>query len=245
MCEKAFDLLHIDIWGPFSVPTPEGYRYFLTIVDDHTRVTWLYLLRTKSEVLQVFPDFLKMIEVQFKAVVKGVRSDNAQELKFTDLFKSKGIKSFHSCPETPEQNSVVERKHQHILNVARALMFQARIPLEYWGDCVLTAVFLINRLPTPLLNNQSPFEVMTSKKPDYSGLRVLGCLCYRSTSSKNRHKFQLRARPSVFLGYPSGCKGYKVLDLETNEIHITRNIVFHEDIFPFKTGNDDSYTFPD
>ncbi|CAL9218573.1 unnamed protein product, partial [Arabidopsis halleri] len=96
-----------------------------------------------------------MVETQYKTVVKAVRSDNAPELKFVDLFKSKGIMAYHSCPETPEQNSVVERKHQHILNVARSLMFQSRISEEYWGDCVLTAVFLINRLPTPLLNNKS------------------------------------------------------------------------------------------
>ncbi|CAA7044669.1 unnamed protein product, partial [Microthlaspi erraticum] len=68
-----------------------------------------------------------MVETQYKAVVKGVRSDNAPELKFTSLFRQKGIISYHSCPETPEQNSVVERKHQHILNVARSLMFQAHI----------------------------------------------------------------------------------------------------------------------
>ena len=119
-------------------------------------------MKTKSE---VYPEFLKMIETHYKAVVKGVKSDNAQELKFEELYRSKGIKSFHSCPETPEQNSNVERKRQHILNVARSLMFQANIPLEYWGDCVLTAVFLINRLPSPILKNKSPYHVLTSKKP--------------------------------------------------------------------------------
>lgn len=101
-------------------------------------------MKNKAEVLQVFPAFLKMIETQYQAKVKGVRSDNAHELKFVELFKAKGIISYHSCPETPEQNSVVEHKHQDILNVARSLMFQAQIPMEYWGDCVLTAVFLIN-----------------------------------------------------------------------------------------------------
>ncbi|KAG7534049.1 Ribonuclease H-like superfamily [Arabidopsis thaliana x Arabidopsis arenosa] len=165
-----------------------------------------------------------MVETQYKTVVKAVRSDNAPEPKFVDLFKSKGIMAYHSCPETPEQNSVVERKHQHILNVARSLMFQSRISEEYWGDCVLTAVFLINRLPTSLLNNKSPHEVMTSKKPDYTGLRVFGCLCYSSTSSKNRNKFQPIANACVFLGYPSSYKGYKLLDLETHSIHISRNV---------------------
>ena len=233
ICDHPFEMLHIDVWGPFSVPTPEGYKYFLTIVDDHTRVTWLYLLRSKDEVITIFPEFLQMVETQYKAVVKGVRSDNAPELRFTALFKKKGIVAYHSCPETPEQNSVVERKHQHILNVARSLMFQSQVPLDHWGDCVLTAVFLINRLPTPRLKNKTPFELLTSKKAVYSDLRVFGCLAYMSTSSKGRHKFQPRSRPCVFLGYPSGYKGYKLLDLESNKVHISRNVTFQEDIFPY------------
>lgn len=113
------------------MPTTEGYKYFLTIFDDYTRVTWLYLLKNKAEVLHVFPYFLKMIENQYKARVKDVRSDNAHELMFVDLFKAKWIIHYFSCSEILEQNSVVERKHQHIVNVARSLMFQSQIPMEY------------------------------------------------------------------------------------------------------------------
>lgn len=233
ICNTPFELVHIDTWGPFSVPTLEGYRYFLTIVDDHSRATWVYLMKTKSEAIQVFPVFLQMVETQFQCKVRSVRSDNAPELKFTEIFKQKGIVAYHSCPETPEQNSVVERKHQHILNVARALMFQSHVPLHFWGDCVLSAVFLINRLPSPLLSNKSPFELLNSKVPDYSLIRVFGCLCYQSTSPHQRHKFAPRARACVFLGYPAGYKGYKVLDLESNSIHISRHVVFFEHLFPF------------
>jgi len=122
MCNAAFDLVHIDTWGPFSVPTKDGFRYFLTIVDDFSRATWIYLLKNKSDVLHVFPAFITMVHTQYQTKLKSVRSDNAHELKFTDLFADHGIVAYHSCPETPEQNSVVERKHQHILNVARALL---------------------------------------------------------------------------------------------------------------------------
>ena len=158
---------------------------------------------------------------------------------FTDLYKAKGIKYFHSCPETPQQNSVVERKHQHILNVARALMFQSKLSLEYWSHCVLTAVFLINRLPSSLLQDKSPYQMLHKKKPDYSEIKVFDCLCYVSTSSKNRHKFQARSRPFLFLGYPAGFKRYKVMDLDTNAISVSRNIIFHEDIFPFTCSEPD------
>ena len=182
-----------------------------------------------------------MVETQYNTKVKAVRSDNAPELKFTDLYKKKGIVSYHSCPETPEQNSVVERKHQHILNVARSLLFQSHLPLQFWGDCVLSAVFLINRLPTPVLKDKSPYEVLTSKKVDYDGLKVFGCLAYCSTSSKSRNKFQPRSKPCVFIGYPAGYKGYKLLDMESNSVHISRHVVFHEQIFPYAKEKTETY----
>jgi len=203
-------------------------------------------MKYKSDVLTIFPDFITMVETQYDTKVKAVRSDNAPELKFEELYRRKGIVAYHSCPETPEQNSVVERKHQHILNVARALLFQSQIPLSYWGDCILTAVFIINRTPSPVISNKTLFEMLTKKVPDYTHLKSFGCLCYASTSPKQRHKFEDRARTCAFLGYPSGYKGYKLLDLESHTIFISRNVVFYEDLFPFKTKpaeNEESSVF--
>ena len=237
ICNSTFELLHIDIWGPFSVETVEGFKYFLTLVDDHSRATWIYLLKNKNDVLSIFPAFITQVEKQYNTKVKGVRSDNAKELQFTQFYKDHGIVSYHSCPETPEQNSVVERKHQHILNVARALFFESKMPLSHWGDCVLTAVFLINRTPSQVLSNKTPYEVPTGKPPDYTRIRTFGCLCYASTSPQQRHKFQPRSRACVFLGYPSGYKGYKVMDLETNKVYISRHVEFHEDSFPMADLN--------
>lgn len=110
-------------------------------------LTWIYLLKEKGSVASVFPTFLTFIETQFQTSVKAIRTDNAPELSFTSLLVSKGIQHFFSCAYTLQQNSVVERKHQHILNVARSLLFQSNIPLEHWGDCIQTAVYLINRTP--------------------------------------------------------------------------------------------------
>ncbi|KAH7521922.1 hypothetical protein FEM48_Zijuj07G0083300 [Ziziphus jujuba var. spinosa] len=163
----------------------------------------------------------------------SLHSDNAPELTFHHFFRSKGIEHFYSCIETPKQNAVVERKHQHILKVARALFFKSHVSSCYWGECVLTVVYRINRTPSPLLSNCTPFELLTKRKLAYHHLRVFGCLCYGSTLNSGRHKVSPRARASVFLGYPPGYKGYKLLDLETNQIYVSRNIVFHETIFPF------------
>ena len=120
---NPFGLIHIDIWGPFSVESVEGFKYFLTIVDDCTRVSWIYMLRNKSDVKHVFSTFLDHASAQYQTTFKKIRSDNAPELAFTGLLNSKGTIHQFSCAYTPQQNSVVERKHQHLLNVARALLF--------------------------------------------------------------------------------------------------------------------------
>ena len=190
-------------------------------------------MKNKSDVLTVFPFFLKHVQTQYKSVVKAIRSDNAPELAFTKLFQDNGIFHQFSCAYTPQQNSVVERKHQHILNVARALLFQSNIPIVYWSDCICTTIFLINRTPSLLLDNKSLYEILLKKAPDYSFLKSFGCLCYVSTLLKDRNEFSARADRCVFLRYPSGYKGYKDVHLDSNNITITRNIVFHKDIFPF------------
>lgn len=123
------------------------------------------MLTFKSDATIALQNFYTLIETQFEARIKTIRSDNCGEFNMTKFYKEKGIIHQITCVETPEQNAVVERKHQHILNVARALRFQSGLPLKYWNDFVMTAVYLINRTPTPILDQKSPFEILFQTKP--------------------------------------------------------------------------------
>jgi hypothetical protein len=109
---KCIELLHMDLWGPFSVSTTQGHKYFLTIVDDFNRFTWIVLLKGKYEAALKIQEFITSVEVQFESTVKTLRSDNGPEfLSLSTFYACKGIIHQTSCVATPQQNGRVERKH--------------------------------------------------------------------------------------------------------------------------------------
>lgn len=114
----SFDLLHMDIWGPYKVPYLSKFKYFLTLVDDHSRHRWIYLVSQKSDSLSTLETFLNYVSNHFKTTIKIIRSDNA--LEFTSstcqqYFSQHAIIHQTSCVNRPQQNARAERKHRHIL----------------------------------------------------------------------------------------------------------------------------------
>ncbi|CAN1140144.1 Retrovirus-related Pol polyprotein from transposon TNT 1-94 [Linum perenne] len=229
-----FELLHSDIWGPLNVKSHDGFSYFLTIVDDYSRAVWTYLMKNKGEARSLLQNFCIMAEKQFDTKIKIIRSDQGQEFHMADFYQAHGIIHHKSCVERQEQNGRVERKHQDILNIARSLRFHSGLPLFFWSDCVLHAVHILNRLPTPILDNKTPFEMLYSKSPDYTSLKVFGCLCYATSLDRGKTKFDSRARQGIFLGFVPGMKGYKVYDFNLKTIFVSRDVIFYENILPFR-----------
>jgi transposase InsO family protein len=147
---NPFDLVHSDVWGPSPVNSSVGNRWFVLFIDNCTRMTWLYVLKTKSEVSRVFKSFFNMVQNQFNQNINFLRSDNGGEfVNYTlrEFFHSKGIIHETSCVGTPQQNGVAERKNRHILETARSMLLEYEVPQVYWDHAVAAAVYLINRMP--------------------------------------------------------------------------------------------------
>ncbi|CAL1360108.1 unnamed protein product [Linum trigynum] len=181
--------------------------------------------------------FCQQVVRQFDRSVRRIQTDNGREFQTTALneyYAQEGIVLQTSCVNTPQQNGVVERKHRHLLEVARALRFHANLPIRFWGECLLTAVYLINRLPTVATQNHTPYERLFGKRAAYGHLKTFGCLAYAKDTASHLDKFGERGRACIFLGYPASQKGYRVMDLATRKLFTSRDVVFCEDKFPFR-----------
>ena len=164
------------------------HKYFLIIIDDFSRYTWTILLKSKAEVQSKVEHFINFAETQFEIKVKSIRSNNGPGFFLKSFLASKDILHQTSCVETPQQNGRVEHKHQHILNVARALMFQSHLPTHFWSYIIKHVVYLINRVPSPIIGNKTLFELLFKQNPISRCSKFLDacamhlCMCLIATS---------------------------------------------------------------
>ena len=232
---KPFSIIHSDVWGPNRTSTLSLKKWFITFIDDHTRVCWVYLLKGKSDVCQAVKNFVLMVQNQFQTNIQVFRSDNGKEYFNTilgDFFLKNGIVHQSSCPNTPQQNGVAERKNRHLLEVARALLFSNKVPNYLWGEAVLTAAYLINRMPSKILNFQTPINVFKECFPSTRvltdlTLKIFGCTTFVH-EHKNVGKLEPRAIKCVFVGYSPTQKGYKCFDPKNKKMFVTMDVTFFE-----------------
>ena len=146
----------LSVSNVYQIPitTQGGSRYFVIFVDDFSRYSWIYLFKNRSEISQIYRDFTKMIETQFSKPIKVFKYDNAQEYKaheFISILHQFGTVPHSSCASTSQKNGRAERKLCHILNVVCATTIAAYTPTQFWGKAALTAVYTINRCPSPIV----------------------------------------------------------------------------------------------
>lgn len=205
--DTPFALIHSDVWGPSPIAAFSGKRWFVIFVDDCTRMTWLYVFKHKDEVFSAFQCFHEMIKTQFSARIQILRSDNGGEYvnhQFQAYFQTHGLLHETSCSQTPQQNGIAERKNRHLLETARALLLGANVPNRHWDDAVTTSVHLLNRMPSKVLNFQTPLQVLSNYVSLPSVLlippRVFGCVTFVHLHKNQRSKLDPCAVRCIFCG---------------------------------------------
>ncbi|BBG97058.1 hypothetical protein Prudu_006062 [Prunus dulcis] len=162
--------------------------------------------RHKSEALTVFKKFKATVELQ------------------------SGIERQLTTPYTPQQNGVAERKNRTIVEMAKCLMLEKKIPFDFWAEAVNISVYILNRCPTKALSKKTPFEAYSGRKPGVKHLKVFGSLCYAHVPKQQRQKLDLASKRCIFLGYGSCEKGYRLFNIETEKVIVSRDVIFSENV---------------
>ena len=174
---EPLQLIHMDLFGRVNVMSMSKKKYALVIVDDYSKYTWVLFLHSKDETPQMVIDHMKLIELDSKAPVRAIRSDNGTEFKnqlLNDFCSDKGISRQYSSPRTPQQNGVVERKNRTLIEAARTMLSESRLLMYFWAEVVNTACYTQNRT---LINKdlmKTPYEIMNNKKPTLKYFHVFG-----------------------------------------------------------------------
>ena len=231
----VLEIVNMDLWGKAPTPSYDGFNYFLLIVDEFTRKSFIYLLKTKtqSEILNCLQNFITFQERQTERKLKFLRSDPGSEFTgnmITEFLASKGIIQQFTSVALSKQNGKVEKRNSTILAIARTLLFQSRLSESFWSDAVRTSCYLMNKVFTRSIN-AIPDEVYYKHASNFKHLKVFGCLCYVKIPVKNTTKISNRSEDALFLGYSPDSKEYKVMRLADKAILYSRDVIFNEDSF--------------
>ena len=153
------DLIHSDLCGPMFAPSMNGCIYYIIFIDDCSRKTWIYFLKTKDENFSRFQEFKNLVENQTGRHIRVFKTDNSKEFdsfKYDELYRASGIKRELTVPYNPQQNGVAERKNRTICEAARAMMHDQNLPLSLWAEAASTAVYIQNRCPHKALEAKTP-----------------------------------------------------------------------------------------
>ncbi|KAH9752632.1 hypothetical protein KPL71_014771 [Citrus sinensis] len=177
--------VHSDVWGPTKTASIGGSHYFVTFVDDFSRRVWVYTMRAKDDVLEIFVKWKKLNE---------------------------GIKRYFMVRHTPQQNGVAERMNRTLLEKVRCILSNAGLDKKFWAEAVSYASHLINRVPSTVIRGKTPMEMWSGKHAqDYDFLRIFRCPAYYHVKDG---KLDPRARKAIFVGFKDGVKGFKLWNLE-------------------------------
>ncbi|XP_035844472.1 uncharacterized protein LOC118491109 [Helianthus annuus] len=146
---KLLERLHMDLFGPVNVKSITGCLYCLVVTDDYSRFSWVTFLKTKDETFESLLRLFRKIENLYRTRIQRLRSDNGTEFKnnkMGEFCDRRGILQEFSAPYTPQQNGVAERKNRTLIETARTMLVDSKLPVNFWAEAVSAACYTLNRL---------------------------------------------------------------------------------------------------
>ncbi|CAI7813855.1 unnamed protein product [Closterium sp. NIES-54] len=237
--EAPMQMLHMDVWGPARVRGKGHERYFLLVVDDYSRYTTVFPLRSKGEVTEVLIDWIRAARLQLRRSfgsdfpVLRLHSDRGGEFSSGLLrayCRARGIRQTFTLPDSPQHNGIAERRIGIVMDVARTSMVHAAAPHFLWPFAVRYAAHQINLQPRVSRPETSPALLWTGKVGDASAFRVWGSLAFVRDLSAD--KLSPRAAPCVFLGFPPDAPGWQFYHPTSRRVLSSQDVTFDESV-PF------------
>jgi hypothetical protein len=216
-----------------TVASLNGYLYYVFFIDDHSRKTWIYFLKTKDGVLARFQEFKARVENLTGMRIKVLRSDNGGEYTsrdFSDFCIEAGIKMEYSIPYNPQQNGLAERKNKTIIEATKVMIHDHNLPMIMWEKASMTTVHVHNKSPHQILKNMTPEEAFTGVKPEVGHFRIFECPVYFHVPKEKRTKLDPSSRKSTCVGYSESSKAYWIYIPSQRQIEVSRDVVFEEKI---------------
>jgi transposase InsO family protein len=229
--DRPLELLHMDLFGPIAYISISGSKYYLVIVDDYSRFTWIFFLQEKSQTQETLKGFLRRAQNEFELRIKKIRSDNGTEFKNSQIegfLEDEGINHEFSSPYTPQQNGVVERKNRTLLDMARTMLDEYKTLDRFWVEAINTACYSINQLYLHRILKKTSYELLIVKKLNVSYFRVFGSKCFILIKRGRKSKFAPTSVEGFLLGYDSNSRAYRVFNKSTGLVEVACDIVFDE-----------------
>ncbi|GJV73548.1 putative ribonuclease H-like domain-containing protein [Tanacetum coccineum] len=225
-------MLHMDLFGPTFVSSLMNKKYCLVVTDDYSRFTWVFFLASKDETSGILKSFITEIENLVDKKVKIIRCDNETEFKnrvMSEFCKQKGIKREFSVARTPQQNGVAERRNRTLIEAARTMLADSKLPTIFWAEAVNTACYVQNRVLVVKPHNKTPYELFRGRTHALSFIRPFGCHVAILNTLDYLGKFDGKLDEGFFVGYPMSCKAFRVYNIRTRKVEDNLHIRFLED----------------
>jgi len=180
---------------------------------------------------ETFKNFCKQVQNEKETHIISVRSDHGGEFEnssFEQFFSENGISHNFSCPRTPQQNGVVERKNRTLQEMARTILNESNIEKYFWAEAINTSCYILNRVSIRKVLNKTPYELWKGRKPNISYFHIFGCYCYILNNKDSLGKFDSKSDKVIFLGYSSTSKAYRTYNLRTRILEESMHIRFDE-----------------